>query len=186
MPPADSTLTTDSAPARSTTEESANAIDGRSANLAEDPVEDTADATDATDADLLEVLSNDNPTTANLEQYGRPAEAQSFAAASIDPAPTPPIYPTAPETDVFVERFPLGNPGTHLPGAQRGTSIYESSQAAFGASKWAPFHSQCDWEIAHWAKMRGPSSSAMEELLAIPEVCACQLAAIRCLTDRRR
>ena len=88
MPPADSTLTTDSAPARSTTEESANAIDGRSANLAEDPVEDTADATDATDADLLEVLSNDNPTTANLEQYGRPAEAQSFAAASIDPAPT--------------------------------------------------------------------------------------------------
>ena len=173
MPPADSTLTTDSAPARSTTEESANAIDGRLANPAEDPVEDTANATDATDADLLEVLSNDNPTTANLEQYGCPAEAQSFAAVSIDPALTPPIYPTAPETGVFVKRFPLGNPGTHLPGAQRGTSIYESSQAAFGASKWAPFHSQCDWEIAHWAKMRRPSSLAMEELLAIPEVCAC-------------
>ncbi|KAN0134199.1 hypothetical protein V8E53_007971 [Lactarius tabidus] len=28
----------------------------------------------------------------------------------------------------------------------------------------------CDWKLAHWAKMRGPSSSAMEELLAIPEV----------------
>ena len=123
MPPADSTLTTDSAPACSTTEESANAIDGRSANPAEDPIEDTANTTDATDANLLEVLSNDNLTTANLEQYGRPAEAQSFAAVSIDPAPTPPIYPTAPETDIFVEHFPLGNPGAHLPGAQRGTSI---------------------------------------------------------------
>ena len=111
MPPANSTLTTDSAPAHSTTEESANAIDGHSANPAEDPVEDTADATDAMDADLLEVFSNNNPTTANLEQYGHPAEAQSFAAASIDPALTPLIYPTVPETDVFVEHFPLGNPG---------------------------------------------------------------------------
>ncbi|KAI9442877.1 hypothetical protein BJY52DRAFT_1206753 [Lactarius psammicola] len=35
---------------------------------------------------------------------------------------------------------------------------------------WAPFRSQCDWEIAHWAKMRGPTSTAVMELLAIPEV----------------
>ena len=49
MPPANSTLTTDSAPAHSTTEESANAIDGHSANPAEDPVQDTTNATDATE-----------------------------------------------------------------------------------------------------------------------------------------
>ena len=36
---------------------------------------------------------------------------------------------------------------------------------------WAPFHSQCDWEIAHWVKMRGPASSAVDELFAIPRVC---------------
>ncbi|KAF8271891.1 hypothetical protein EI94DRAFT_1697891 [Lactarius quietus] len=30
--------------------------------------------------------------------------------------------------------------------------------------------SQCEWEIAHWVKMCGPTSSVMEELLAIPEV----------------
>ncbi|KAH8995564.1 hypothetical protein EDB86DRAFT_2763520, partial [Lactarius hatsudake] len=35
---------------------------------------------------------------------------------------------------------------------------------------WAPFHSQCDWEIALWAKTRGPTSSALTELLRIPEV----------------
>ncbi|KAF8264339.1 hypothetical protein EI94DRAFT_1805975 [Lactarius quietus] len=40
----------------------------------------------------------------------------------------------------------------------------------FRVSIWSPFRSQCDWELTHWAKMRGPTSSAMEELLAIPEV----------------
>ncbi|KAI9440325.1 hypothetical protein H4582DRAFT_1796975, partial [Lactarius indigo] len=35
---------------------------------------------------------------------------------------------------------------------------------------WAPFRTQCDWEIARWAKLRGPSSSAVADLLAIPEV----------------
>ncbi|KAH9169515.1 hypothetical protein EDB89DRAFT_2115055 [Lactarius sanguifluus] len=37
-------------------------------------------------------------------------------------------------------------------------------------SIWAPFHSQCDWEIALWAKTCGPTSSALTELLRIPEV----------------
>ncbi|KAI9429265.1 hypothetical protein H4582DRAFT_1827220 [Lactarius indigo] len=41
---------------------------------------------------------------------------------------------------------------------------------ALGDAAWAPFRSQCDWEVACWAKMRGPSSSAVTELLAIPEV----------------
>ncbi|KAH7917158.1 hypothetical protein BV22DRAFT_1026893, partial [Leucogyrophana mollusca] len=35
---------------------------------------------------------------------------------------------------------------------------------------WAPFSSQTDWDIARWAKLRGPSSTAFSELLAIPGV----------------
>jgi hypothetical protein len=54
---------------------------------------------------------------------------------------------------------------------QQDPTIYESTQAAFGDSIWAPFHSKCDWEIAHWAKMHGPTSSAVMDLLVIPEVC---------------
>ena len=154
-----------------------NTIDGYSADTAEYPPEDTADATDATDADLLQELSNDDPTFANLEQVGR-AEAQASApVVTMEPAPAPPIFPIQPDAansqaapEPFVECFSLGNPGAPHPGMQQGTSIYESRQAAFGVSTWAPFHSQWDWEIAHWAKMRGPSSSAMEELLAIPSV----------------
>ncbi|KAF8271908.1 hypothetical protein EI94DRAFT_1567196, partial [Lactarius quietus] len=37
-------------------------------------------------------------------------------------------------------------------------------------SVWAPFQSQCDWELAYWAKTRGPTASAITDLLAIPGV----------------
>ncbi|KAH9014404.1 hypothetical protein EDB84DRAFT_1277679 [Lactarius hengduanensis] len=52
-----------------------------------------------------------------------------------------------------------------MPGAFQGRSNY-----ALNTSIWAPFHSQCDWEIALWAKTRGSTSSALTELLQIPEV----------------
>ncbi|KIL63907.1 hypothetical protein M378DRAFT_79020 [Amanita muscaria Koide BX008] len=36
---------------------------------------------------------------------------------------------------------------------------------------YAPFTSKLEWEIARWAKLRGPSESSLSEFLAIPEVC---------------
>lgn len=192
-PPANTSPTADSAPrATTTTEEAANATEGISEDTA-NAAEDATDATDATDADLLEALSNDHPTTTNLEQDRRVSAQTPAPAAFVEPVPTPPRSTMQPEADrlhaapeIFVERFPNGDPGAPLPGVPQESSIYHSSQVAFGASTWAPFHSQCDWEIARWAKMRGPSSSAMEELLAIPEVRAHRLAAIGFLTDCRR
>lgn len=73
MPLDDTTPTAESAPAGTTTEETASTLEG----LFADPTEDAADATDA---DLLEALSNDHPnlTLANLEQDG-PTEAQTLA-----------------------------------------------------------------------------------------------------------
>ncbi|KAH9040509.1 hypothetical protein EDB85DRAFT_1858737, partial [Lactarius pseudohatsudake] len=47
---------------------------------------------------------------------------------------------------------------------------YQSSHETFGSSIWALFRSKCDWEIACWAKTRGPMSSAVADILAIPEV----------------
>lgn len=35
---------------------------------------------------------------------------------------------------------------------------------------WAPFGSKVDWEMARWAKMRGPGSTALTELLSIEGV----------------
>ncbi|KAG2741893.1 hypothetical protein P692DRAFT_20750106, partial [Suillus brevipes Sb2] len=38
------------------------------------------------------------------------------------------------------------------------------------ANPWAPFNSQMDWEVAHWAKVRGLGSTAFTDLLAIEGV----------------
>lgn len=145
---------------------------------AADPGDTTeaADPADAADADLLEVLTNDLLTATNLEQ-DHPVESQPLAPqGSISPqlAPAQHTRTDADNLDarppLAIEHFPHGSPGAPVPGAPQGSSAYHSSRELFGASPWAPFRSQCDWELAHWAKMRGPSSSAMEELLAIPEV----------------
>jgi len=39
-----------------------------------------------------------------------------------------------------------------------------------GTNPYAPFHSRTDWEVARWAKLRGPTSTAFTELLEIPDV----------------
>ena len=137
-----------------------------------------SDAASATDTDLLEFLANSIST--NTKQ-GHPVEAQSAAPPPIDPLPpalAPPAHPPQPNADsletlapLAIDPFPHGNPGAPIPAVHQGSSRYQRSQEAFGASVWAPFTSQCDWEMARWAKMRGPTSSAVEDLLAIPEVC---------------
>lgn len=38
------------------------------------------------------------------------------------------------------------------------------------ANIWAPFASKLDWEMARWAKLRGPGSTALTELLKLDGV----------------
>jgi len=71
---------------------------------------------------------------------------------------------------VVIDHFPSASAGAPIPGVPRGNPVYEPQQGADGDSIWSPFMSQCDWLFARWAKMRGPTSSAVTELLAIPEV----------------
>jgi hypothetical protein len=135
----------------------------------------------------MEELTN-GLTATNPEQV-RPVEPLLPALqGSIVPllAPTQRTPPHANNSDarppIVINHFPHGSPGTPVPGAHQGSSMYHSSQELFGVSCWAPFRSQCDWELARWAKMRGPSSSAVEELLAIPGVCLYLIPAIISLT----
>ena len=72
---------------------------------------------------------------------------------------------------VVVEQFPVGKPGAPTPDRAQGGSTYDS-QAACMDSLWAPFQSQLDWDVAHWAIRHSQSSSAVSELLAIPGVSA--------------
>ncbi|EIN05577.1 hypothetical protein PUNSTDRAFT_74727 [Punctularia strigosozonata HHB-11173 SS5] len=60
-------------------------------------------------------------------------------------------------------------------GGPSGYNSYEqellhTSNSSEPENVWAPFTSQIDWEIAKWAKLRGPSSTAFSELLAIDGV----------------
>jgi hypothetical protein len=75
-------------------------------------------------------------------------------------------------SSVVVDIFPFGNPGAPIPGVPQGRSSYAHFRATQGDTVWAPFRSQRDWDIARWAKTHSISSTAVSELLAIPEVCA--------------
>jgi hypothetical protein len=151
---------------------------------------DNADTADTIDADLLEILVNNRHTATNTEQ-DHPVEAQLAEPLVPPPIELRPPALTQPDADrsdtpSVVDHFPQGSPGVPIPEAPQGSSVYQSGQEAFGASVWAPFRTQSDWEIARWAKMHGPTSLAMEELLAIPEVCTPRLAIIVMLTHCQR
>ena len=91
---------------------------------------------------------------------------------------------------VFVDHFPVATAGA--PVRQR-TNPSASSHSTPDGCPYAPFQSQMDWEIARWAKLRGPGSTAVSELFGIPGVrycpphmslgCSNSLPASRCTTS---
>ncbi|KAF8269868.1 hypothetical protein EI94DRAFT_1828626 [Lactarius quietus] len=149
--------------------------------------EDTTDTThgesgtdpeDAVDADLLEVLTQEfnlsmtvNPEAWSFTPSDHPQSVGSQPDDPVQPPPDPPEPgDSGGATILVVDEFPCGEPGAAIPSEHEGSHLYRSTLQSFQSSLWAPFRSQCDWEIARWAKMRGPSSSAVVDLLVIPEV----------------
>jgi hypothetical protein len=57
---------------------------------------------------------------------------------------------------------PIGNPPSH--------TTDEAHLTNPAHNPYAPFTSQLDWEVARWAKLRGPGATAITELLKIPGV----------------
>ncbi|KAI9437471.1 hypothetical protein H4582DRAFT_1815428 [Lactarius indigo] len=133
------------------------------------------------DADVWEALVQEIEATVDADQ-GHASGVQSSAPPPsetlwpLTPPPNPPIRDdsdgntTGSWAQVIIDSFPHGIPGTPMPNPFQGQSDYWSHEDVLHTSVWAPFHSQCDWEIALWAKMRGPTLSALTELLQIPEV----------------
>ena len=72
-----------------------------------------------------------------------------------------------------VELFPSKAAGAPIANVNA-VPKYESYQSDLKDldNPWAPFSSQLDWEVARWAKLRGPSSTAFTELLNIHGVSA--------------
>ena len=136
-----------------------------------DPEEDPSGSTepaDLADADAFEVLTEHNvhpgPAVPNHRAVDSDTTAEPSNAATEQVVPFD--VPDAERSQtVVIDHFPSGNVGAPIPGMAR-----ESNEDTATQSIWAPFVSQCDWEVAHWGKMRGPTSSALTDLLAIGEV----------------
>jgi hypothetical protein len=100
----------------------------------------------------------------------------------VDEPETDTISTTAPGGLTIEDHNSLRSPPSHVTyfGGKAGMPIansnpqmgYHGYNATLGASqnKWAPFESRIDWEIAQWAKLRGPGSTAFSELLSIEGV----------------
>ena len=77
------------------------------------------------------------------------------------------------ESQLKIQPFvvPYPNPRVEDPTGALANASYELEIAQDKMNQYAPFPSQLDWDIAKWAKLRGPGSTSFDELLAIPSVC---------------
>jgi hypothetical protein len=110
------------------------------------------------------------------------SEPSVIHSAEYDPSVSNPLSSIVPETHsttpstavvtkhlllaVAIEHFPLSSTRVPIPSHSQ-----DMEQGVLANNIWVPFRSQCDWEVAHWAKMQGPTSSAVLELLVIDKVC---------------
>jgi hypothetical protein len=77
-------------------------------------------------------------------------------------------------TTPYVVKYPDPRAGAPLEGdnEEPTNSTYQSRLGEDQAhNPYYPFKSKLDWLIARWGKLRGSSSTALTELLQIPEVC---------------
>jgi len=76
--------------------------------------------------------------------------------------------------ETSIDRFTQGRPGQVI--HVEDLDAYEHDARNLDAhdpdNVWTPFRSKMDWSVAKWAKLRGPSSTAVTELLSIEGVCS--------------
>ncbi|KAI9434436.1 hypothetical protein H4582DRAFT_2060170 [Lactarius indigo] len=124
------------------------------------------------DEDGDKIVAEDLADTEDTNAFDILARDVNFSSlASSNPEPPDATLSSAPPPEGYVVTgTESSHPGAPVPSVNQGLSAYEVMRNVLGDTAWAPFRSQCDWEVVCWAKMCGPSSSAVTELLAIPEV----------------
>jgi hypothetical protein len=89
------------------------------------------------------------------------------------PAPTETQDHSHPGEDrtPFIKRFPLGLAGAPISDARQRMLGLQTPQDGLDMQNiWHPFRTQRNWEFAQRAKDRGPSSTAVTELLSMEGV----------------
>jgi hypothetical protein len=80
----------------------------------------------------------------------------------------------------FIVKFTKGRAGAtyatqQVEGDDLNASYRHNVANGENPSPYSPFSSKLEWEIVHWAKMRGPSSTAFNELIQIEGVSVIQI-----------
>ncbi|KAM6491600.1 hypothetical protein JOM56_012992 [Amanita muscaria] len=121
------------------------------------------------------------------DEGDEPVEELDHGDVWVEPAPAvhnhhdPTVEGDASRTHAELQPSTLeGYKIVPFPGEQAGAPIHLSlpiqsdfdsyKQLLDGDTEYAPFSSKLDWEIARWAKLHGPSSTALTELLQIEGV----------------
>ncbi|KAL0567675.1 hypothetical protein V5O48_014322 [Marasmius crinis-equi] len=143
-----------------------------------DEDDDHADDLDDFDDDEINAMREDEwePTRAGEEaeetEYGRDnGEDEDMEEPARPPTPT-----TRTRIEDRLRKFPEivhfgGQAGQRLADGSREDADTRYKKAlGEDVSLWHPFTSQTDWEVARWAKLRGPGSNAFNEFLKIPDV----------------
>jgi hypothetical protein len=117
----------------------------------------------------------------NVEILPLDAEVQlPSPEPEIPPAPEDPQLEDEPaqpndpnirhDTGVFVEKFTEGQAGTPIETSDIPAHIQYQKKLDGRDDAFAPFDSKIDWEFARWAKTRGISETAVNDLLSIEGV----------------
>ncbi|KAI0070284.1 hypothetical protein K474DRAFT_1743338 [Panus rudis PR-1116 ss-1] len=147
-----------------------------------DPVNNIHSATsegemDMDDNDRIDMDYIDHHSESSSEDED---ELAANPGAELPGRPQSPLPPPARDARIRIEtalRDKLYS--TPYPSAKAGAPL-EKSQLKAGYhlyanalqsqhNPYAPFKSELDWHVARWAKLRGPGSTAVTELLSIPE-----------------
>jgi hypothetical protein len=146
------------------------------ANVDTDPSDiDTDSDADEDDVEHLRQLLDD------FEILPLDAEVQLPSAESeIPEAPKAPQLEDEPvqlndpdtrhDTSVFIEKFTEGRAGAPIENSDIPAHIQYQQKLDRRDNAYSPFDSKIDWEFARWAKTRGISETALNDLLSIEGV----------------
>ena len=141
--------------------------------FADGDTHESPDPADVTDTDVYKELAhNIGPTPVVIHDQVIPDEVPDAAQGAEESANQTEAGSLETASMVVIDQFPHSSAGAPIPGMAHGSSAQELCQDMHADSVWAPFKSQCDWQLVHWAKIHGPTALAVTRLLEIPEVCA--------------
>ncbi|KAK7023555.1 hypothetical protein VNI00_016675 [Paramarasmius palmivorus] len=138
-------------------------------------VERDGELADDEDVEAMERIALDQvPEPPRNAPSSRPYYTPEDEESVVEPSPptTRQVIEERLRKDIVVESFPSVLAGAPIhQHRQTNDSNYTNRISDSERNPYAPFTSKLEWEVARWAKLRGPGSTAITELLQIEGFC---------------